>query len=99
MLAAPAEQSRVQTGPGVPPALAPCSAPDYPQFMPDEAERYNNLAAVAVLTGPDWATPNFRQFAAAHPRPDVSTLCRQGRGVHGRLCSIEARPRERGNAA
>ncbi|KAL4428044.1 hypothetical protein ABPG75_002133 [Micractinium tetrahymenae] len=47
------------------------SAPDYPQFMPDDAERYNNLAAVAVLTAPDWATPNMRQYAAAHPRPEA----------------------------
>lgn len=48
-----------------------CSAPDYPQFMPEDAERYNNLAAVAVLTAPDWATPDMRQFAAAHPRPEA----------------------------
>ncbi|PSC75899.1 Serine threonine-phosphatase 7 [Micractinium conductrix] len=47
------------------------SAPDYPQFMPEEAERYQNLAAVAVLTAPDWATPDMRQFAAAHPRPEA----------------------------
>ncbi len=45
-----------------------CSAPDYPQFMPDDTERYNNLAAVAVLTGPGWATPDMQQYAAAHPR-------------------------------
>ncbi|EFN58373.1 hypothetical protein CHLNCDRAFT_20762 [Chlorella variabilis] len=47
------------------------NAPDYPQFMPEEAERYNNLAAVAVLMAPDWATPTMRQFAAAHPRPEA----------------------------
>jgi serine/threonine-protein phosphatase 5 len=47
------------------------SAPDYPQFMPEDTERYNNLAAVAVLTGPDWATPNMQQYAAAHPRPEA----------------------------
>lgn len=47
------------------------SAPDYPQFIPEEAERYNNMAAVAVLTGPDWDTPYMRQYAAAHPRPEA----------------------------
>lgn len=71
MPAGAAEQSRVLTGPGASPALLLRSAPDYPQFMPDDAERYNNLAAVAVLTAPDWASPNMRQFAAAHPRPEV----------------------------
>ena len=39
--------------------------------MPEEAERYQNLAAVAVLRAPDWATPVMRQFAAAHPRPEA----------------------------
>lgn len=37
--------------------------------MPEDAPRYNNLAAVAVLAAPDWATPDMRQWAAAHPRP------------------------------
>jgi hypothetical protein len=58
--------------PPLAPSPGPCSAPDYPQFMPEGAERYNNLGAVAVLTAPDWATPAMRQFAAAHPRPSVS---------------------------
>ena len=51
--------------------LPACSAPDYPQFVPDGADRYNNLAAVAVLTPPLWHTPDMRQYAAAHPRPEV----------------------------
>ncbi|EFJ50937.1 hypothetical protein VOLCADRAFT_103728 [Volvox carteri f. nagariensis] len=51
------------------------SAPDYPQFqvVAEEGEeagkRFNNLAAVAVLSAPDYATPNMRTFAAVTPRP------------------------------
>mmetsp|Transcript_2159 Transcript_2159/g.6377 ORF Transcript_2159/g.6377 Transcript_2159/m.6377 type:complete len:379 (-) Transcript_2159:210-1346(-) len=47
------------------------SAPDYPQFQPvdDPKDRFNNLAAVAVLSGPDFATPVMKQFAAVKPRP------------------------------
>ncbi|GLC44111.1 hypothetical protein PLESTB_000927800 [Pleodorina starrii] len=51
------------------------SAPDYPQFQVVEEEgenagkRYENLAAVAVLSAPDYATPNMRTFAAVKPRP------------------------------
>ena len=52
----------------VPPVGSTCSAPDYPQFMPEDTERYQNLAAVALLTGPDWSTPKMQQYAAAHPR-------------------------------
>ena len=47
------------------------SAPDYPQFV-DESERTRNTAAYAVLTQPSIAKPQFRQFEAALPRPDVS---------------------------
>lgn len=45
------------------------SAPDYPQFQPEEETRYCNLAAVAVLSSPDWATPEMVQYAAVLPRP------------------------------
>ena len=45
------------------------SAPDYPQFMADGATRYRNKAAVAVLTAPDYATPEMRQYEAVLPRP------------------------------
>lgn len=48
------------------------SAPDYPQFIPEEAERYRNKAAVAVLRAPDYATPDMRTFEAVHPRPTAS---------------------------
>lgn len=36
------------------------------------AERYRNLGAVAVLKGPEWDDPEFVQFEAVHPRPDVA---------------------------
>ncbi len=45
------------------------SAPDYPQHMP--APRFNNTAAVLLLTPPDWATPQFIEFEAYRPRPQV----------------------------
>ncbi|GIL70676.1 hypothetical protein Vretifemale_1400 [Volvox reticuliferus] len=51
------------------------SAPDYPQFQAvaaegdEAAKRCNNLAAVAVLSAPDYATPNMRTFQAVKPRP------------------------------
>ena len=48
------------------------SAPDYPQFIHEASERYNNKAAVAVLSAPDWATPEMRVFEAVHPRPQAS---------------------------
>ncbi|EIE25508.1 Metallo-dependent phosphatase [Coccomyxa subellipsoidea C-169] len=47
------------------------SAPDYPQFQADGQERYHNLGAVAVLTGPTWDSPSFVQYEAVHPRPVV----------------------------
>ncbi|KAK9909268.1 hypothetical protein WJX75_009817 [Coccomyxa subellipsoidea] len=47
------------------------SAPDYPQFQADGQERYRNLGAVAVLTGPSWDSPSFLQYEAVHPRPVV----------------------------
>lgn len=47
------------------------SAPDYPQFQGvPESERYANLASVAILRHPDWATPEFHQYKAAL-RPEV----------------------------
>ena len=46
------------------------SAPDYPQFMAQDAKRYCNKAAVAVLTGPDYDTPTMKQYEAVHPRPE-----------------------------
>lgn len=45
------------------------SAPDYPQFVPESQQRYNNLAAVAVLDpATDYASPSFRQLEAVRPR-------------------------------
>eukprot|EP00898_Chlorokybus_atmophyticus_P008303 jgi/Chlat1/8474/Chrsp80S07871 len=46
------------------------SAPDYPQFQESE-DRYNNRAAYAILTGPDYAVPRIEQFSAVLPRPKV----------------------------
>lgn len=46
-----------------------CSAPDYPQFQPEEDQRYLNRAAVAVLKAPDWCTPQMLQYEAVLPRP------------------------------
>lgn len=37
----------------------------------DGQERYRNLGAVAVLTGPSWDSPSFLQYEAVHPRPVV----------------------------
>jgi len=50
------------------------SAPDYPQFQPvdDPSDRFNNLAAVAVLQAPDWATPVMKQYSAVLPRPEAA---------------------------
>lgn len=48
------------------------SAPDYPQFQADEDERYNNVAAVAVLSSPSYDEPCFVQYTAVLPRPAVS---------------------------
>ena len=47
------------------------SAPDYPQFLPDDTPRFRNKAAVAVLTFPDYCTPKIRQFEAQIPRPEA----------------------------
>ena len=49
------------------------SAPDYPQFQPvdDPADRFDNLAAVAVLAGPRWDDPLMMQYEAVLPRPEV----------------------------
>jgi len=47
------------------------SAADYPMFVPEGESRFNNLGAVAVLTAPSWARPNFIQYPAA-PRPPAS---------------------------
>lgn len=49
------------------------SAPDYPQFVPESHARYNNKAALAVLTAPDYAAPTFLQFEAVRPRPMVGS--------------------------
>lgn len=45
------------------------SAPDYPQFLPEDTPRYKNKGAVAVLTHPDYCSPSMRQFEAQLPRP------------------------------
>ena len=49
------------------------SAPDYPQFQADGEERYNNVAAVAVLSSPGYDEPRFVQYNAVLPRPAVSS--------------------------
>ena len=41
--------------------------------MEEGAERYRNLGAVAVLSGPAYDTADLRTFEAVHPRP---TVCR-----------------------
>ncbi len=38
--------------------------------MVAEEERYRNKASVAVLTGPDYATPSMKQYEAV-PRPEA----------------------------
>lgn len=48
------------------------SAPDYPQFMAQDAKRYCNKAAVAVLTAPDYDSPNMKQYEAVLPRPEAT---------------------------
>ena len=40
---------------------------------PDE-DRYQNLAAVAVLTGPTWTEPEMVQFSADLPRPPAAVF-------------------------
>lgn len=49
------------------------SAPDYPQFA-EESERTFNKAAYVVLKHPYLSTPQFEQFEAVLPRPDVKGL-------------------------
>ena len=44
------------------------SAPDYPQFSAEGETRYNNTAAIAVLSGPHYDAPEILTFQAA-PRP------------------------------
>lgn len=54
------------------------SAPDYPQFIEAGTERWNNLAAVAVLSAAGgYAEPELKTFEAVKPRPSV------GRGAPG----------------
>lgn len=48
------------------------SAPDYPQFVRPDVERYNNKAAVVVLTAPDYSSPNIKQYEAVLPRPKAT---------------------------
>ncbi len=50
------------------------------QSQANGQDRYQNLGAVAVLRGPEWDDPDFVQFEAVHPRPDVAA-------------TYEARPR------
>jgi len=47
------------------------SAPDYPQFMSPDEERYRNKASVVVLTAPDYSNPTIKQYEAV-PRPEAS---------------------------
>lgn len=54
------------------------SAPDYPQFLPESQDRYCNKAALAVLRGPGYVDPEFLQYDAALPRPEVGGGVRVG---------------------
>lgn len=54
--------------------------------MPDDTERYQNLAAVAVLMGPEWATPRMQQYAAAHPRCERGLMWKRGIGHSCLFC-------------
>jgi serine/threonine-protein phosphatase 5 len=47
------------------------SAPDYPQFIHPDLDRYKNKAAVAVLTRErgDYTDPEMMSYEAVHPRP------------------------------
>ena len=57
------------------------SAPDYPQFQalrPGEG-RTANKAAAAVLTAPAWDAPEYAQWDAALPRPEVRCACARAR--------------------
>lgn len=48
------------------------SAPDYPQFIAEQANRYQNKAAIAVLSSPNWSNPEMRQYEAVLPRPEAT---------------------------
>lgn len=48
------------------------SAPDYPQFIEEGTARYNNLAAVAVLSAPCYSQPEMCSFEAVRPRPHAT---------------------------
>lgn len=48
------------------------SAPDYPQFMADDAQRYKNKGAVAILSAPDYSNPKMEQYNAVLPRPPAT---------------------------
>ena len=52
----------------------------------DDQDRYENLGAVAVLHGPSWDEPAFKQFRAVHPRPQCQATYE--------VCSfsVDARP-------
>lgn len=45
------------------------SAPDYPQFVEDEALRVRNKGAFLILRSPNWANPEAVRFEAVQPRP------------------------------
>lgn len=63
------------------------SAPDYPQFQPNDGERFNNLGAVAVLRSEhgNYTQPELVEYSAA-PRPVVSpdtcTRCKSHDGTY-----------------
>lgn len=48
------------------------SAPDYPQFVSPDTQRYENKAAVIVLSGPEYSTPEIKQYEAILPRPKAT---------------------------
>lgn len=49
------------------------SAPDYPQFQPNDNDRFNNMGAVAVLRSSqgNYTQPELVEYSAV-PRPPVS---------------------------
>lgn len=48
------------------------SAPDYPQFISPNTERYQNIAAVVVLNAPEYSTAEIKQYKAVLPRPKAT---------------------------
>ena len=49
------------------------SAPDYPQHLPEEIDRFKNKASVFVLhADSDYSNPEVKQYEAVLPRPEVS---------------------------